>query len=176
MSVGVRDPLHEAEETSAPSEDVPSHTRKDGSEHTIHLEAVLYQPAASFEPETLLNRVEQISTVLRQNFPFEEDLPERRVVRWPDLESLTVALREVAQVLLEVNLVRLKSFETPSRLRSRTADSRREMAICLAELSSLVEGLFSLPFTAFGSNSEIIDLLLLLKASLCVLTKYEGSR
>ncbi|NNN12321.1 MAG: hypothetical protein HKL81_01030 [Acidimicrobiaceae bacterium] len=168
--------MHEAEETSAPSEDVPSHYRKDGGEDKIHLEAVLYQLAGSFEPETLLSRVEQISIVLKQNFPFEGDLPERRVVHWPDLESLTVTLREVAQLLLEVNLVRLKSFETPSHLRGRTADSRREIAICLAELSSLFEGLFSLPLTAFGSNSEIVDLLLLLKASLCVLTKHEGYR
>ncbi len=162
--------MKKARETSALSEDVQSHSRKDDSEHKIHREAVLYQPITSVELETLLSRVEQISAILRQNFLVVADLVDGRALHLPNLETLTVVLREVAQVLLEVNLLRLKSFETPSHLRRRNSDYRREMRIYLAGLSSLVEGLIGLPYTTFDPNPEVLDLLLLLRANLCALT------
>ena len=154
---------------------MPSHSRKDEREQKIHQEAVLYRSVLYFSPKSLLSRVEEVSNLLRQSHLFEADLAHGRSVNELDIEKLTGALRGVAQVLLEMNLVRLKSFESPSRSQRRNAESRREMANCLTELCLLVEGLFSLPFATFDSNSEIIGLLLLLKASLCVLIEHEGS-
>ena len=85
--------MKNANETSALSEDVQSHSRKDDSEHKIHREAVLYQPITSVELETLLSRVEQISTILRQNFFVVADLVDGRAFYLLNLETLTVVLR-----------------------------------------------------------------------------------